>query len=235
MAATQESIKILAFDTSSYRGSVAIVYGAEIRGEANLYIERDHSGRLLASIDFLMNMLDIRMERIDALAVATGPGSFTGLRIGLATAKSLAATAEKPIVPVTVMEALTYKARFFDGLISPVIDAGRGEVYAGLYQAKGAEITRLEKDRLLLPEEWAKSLPRDRKIGFVGDGAIRYVDLLSRGRRRLLLEIELFLAGAVGQFAARHMERARRAADLTEAYYIRPPDVELARRLAKRA
>ncbi len=234
MTAAQGAVKILAIDTSSYRGSVAVAYGGEILGEANLYVERDHSGRLLSSIDFLLRMLGMRMAQIDMLAVATGPGSFTGVRIGLATAKSLAATAEKRLVPVTVMEALAYKTRFFDGLISPVVDAGRGQVYAGLYRAEGPDIRRLAKDRVLSPEEWAQSLPRDLTIGFVGDGAIRYADLLCRGRRRLLLEIELFLAGAVAQYAARHLRRARRADELTEAYYIRRPDVELARRLAKR-
>jgi tRNA threonylcarbamoyladenosine biosynthesis protein TsaB len=189
----------------------------------------EHSSRLLPSIHFLLNSLGLALADIDALAVASGPGSFTGIRIGLATAKSLAETLGKKIVSVTILEALAYRVRFLDGLICPLLDAQRKQVYAALYEAGSDQLRRISPDVVMPPEAWIASLPR-KKIFFVGDGAYRYEALLRarRGARWKIIRTTFFLADAVAQLGyARLCESAPGRSEEIDGYYIRPADAEM--------
>lgn len=116
-------------------GSVAIMDGEELIAEQCLNVGATHAERLIKSIDEILAHAGLKMHDVDGLAVAIGPGSFTGLRIGLATVKGLALAERKPIVAVSSLKALAYNAFGFFGIIVPIFDAKRGQVYASAYRS----------------------------------------------------------------------------------------------------
>jgi len=169
----------LAMDCATETLGVALMNGAEI--QADLYLEqgRHRAEVLLPSLEKLLLLAKIDMEKIDLLACTTGPGSFTGVRIGVSTVKGLAMALSKPIVGISTLEALAMNAFPSPILICPMLDARRDQVYAGLY--------RMDPDgfpEIVLPErltdisQWIRELPAD-KVDLIGNGALRY-------RKRLL-------------------------------------------------
>src|SRR6476619_470279 len=127
-------MRILAVDTSSERGSVCVMEDGEALGEIRLKRSIQHSDRLFRSVDFLFRYVGFDLKEIDLFVAARGPGSFTGLRVGLAAMEAFAATHEKPAVGVSTLEALAWRSGVVGKWIAPVIDARRGEVYGGLYR-----------------------------------------------------------------------------------------------------
>lgn len=135
-------MRILAFDTTTMSGSVALLDGTRLIGEVSSEAGLSHSERLLASVDFLLKKNGLKIEDMDGFALAAGPGSFTGIRIGLSTVKAFAFASGKPVASVSGLEALAWKLR--DGparLAAPAVDAKKGEIYAALFEAgeKGFE------------------------------------------------------------------------------------------------
>ena len=126
-------MKILAMDTSNKALSLAILENKELLGQVTLNIKKNHSITLMPAIDFLMNSLDLKPTDLNRIAVAHGPGSYTGLRIAVATAKTLAHTLKIELVGVSSLLALIPKQ--VEGLVIPVMDARRNNVYAGFYQS----------------------------------------------------------------------------------------------------
>src|SRR5206468_755362 len=122
-------MRILAVDTSSERGSVCVVDGREILGEVRLASSIQHSDRLFRSVEFLFQYLSFQLSDVDLYVAARGPGSFTGLRIGLAAMEGFAAAHGKPSAGVSTLEALAWKTGIEGALVVPTIDARRGEVY----------------------------------------------------------------------------------------------------------
>ena len=127
-------MKILAIDSSGLVASVAVVEDDVLQGEYTINFKRTHSEVLLPMLDALKRDLQLDLQSIDAIAVAAGPGSFTGLRIGSATAKGLGLALGKPIVPVPTVDALAYNLYGSAGLICPLMDARRNQTYTGLYR-----------------------------------------------------------------------------------------------------
>ena len=130
-------MKILGIESSGMVASVAIVDGDTLIAEYTMNHKKTHSETLLPMIDEVMKTSEVKMEELDAIAIASGPGSFTGLRIGAATAKGLAMAIDKPIVPVKTCEGLAFNMWGADGVICPIIDARRNQVYTGLYRVTG--------------------------------------------------------------------------------------------------
>ena len=126
-------MKVLAFDTSSKALSVAILDGENLLADVTVNIKKNHSINLMPAIDFLMKSVDLKPTDLDRISVAQGPGSYTGLRVAVATAKTLAYTLNIELVGVSSLYALAAVADF-DGLVVPVIDARRNNVYAGFYK-----------------------------------------------------------------------------------------------------
>src|SRR6185295_2630337 len=172
-------MRILAVDTSSERGSVCIMDNGQVLGEIRLACSVQHSERLLKSIDFLFDYVEFGLAGIDLFVAARGPGSFTGLRLGLAAMEGFAAAHGKPGAGVSTLEALAWKSGVSDAVIAPVIDARRGEVYAGLYRRDGETLIEVEAAVVMKPEDWFGSLP-DSQLVFCGDGARRYRELMNR-------------------------------------------------------
>lgn len=127
-------MRILGLDSSGLVAGVAVVEDGVLLAEYNVNYKKTHSQTLLPMLDELKNMLELEPDTIDAIAVASGPGSFTGLRIGSATAKGLGLALDKPLVEVPTLEGLAYNLCGAGDFVCPLIDARRNQVYAGIYE-----------------------------------------------------------------------------------------------------
>ena len=170
-------MKILGIDTSTPIGSVALIDAENIVAEHTLNIVQAHSSRLMPAIDSVLKWGEVTPKDLDGCAVGIGPGSFTGIRIGVATAKALCYAVDIPIVGVSTLEAIAYNLRWTDGFVCPILDARRSEIYGGIFHG-GAEWQRLTDD-LCLPidaflDELNPHLPQDNVVTFVGDGLASY-------------------------------------------------------------
>jgi len=174
---------ILAVETSTPTGSVALVEfplngdsspGSEkILGEHILNLQTTHSERLMPSIDRLLQESSLSIRDVQGIALALGPGSFTGLRIGVSTVKGLAYALQVPVVGIPTLDALAHNVRFSSSLICPVLDARKKEVYAALFRGDGeGRIVKVTEDWVLAPEELCSRI-KERTI-FLGNGMELY-------------------------------------------------------------
>lgn len=173
-------MNILALDTSGPNCSVAVLNEQNVIANFNINIGKTHSETLLPLIDSLLNFSNLSLEDIDVYACCVGPGSFTGIRIGIATVKGFAISVSKPIVSVSSLESLAYNIPTFDGLICSILDAKNNNVYAGLYKLNNSiEIVGdYYTDSI---DDLIKSLKTyNTNVLFVGDGAISYNNLLKK-------------------------------------------------------
>jgi len=160
-------MNILAMDTSNKALSLALLHDKELLGQVTLNIKKNHSITLMPAIDFLMNSLDMKPTDLDRIAVAQGPGSYTGLRIAVATAKTLAHTLKIELVGVSSLQALIPDQ--VEGLVIPIMDARRNNVYAGFYQS--GQSVRPEA-HLPLAEVLEIAGVADQPVTFVGETAV---------------------------------------------------------------
>ena len=126
-------LKILALDSSGLVASVALAEDDNLIAEYTVQYKKTHSQTLLPMLQEIVRMVELDLSTVDAIAVAAGPGSFTGLRIGSATAKGLAFALEKPIVSVPTVDGLAYQMYGAKDLVCPIMDARRNQVYTGIY------------------------------------------------------------------------------------------------------
>jgi tRNA threonylcarbamoyladenosine biosynthesis protein TsaB len=164
-------VYVLGIDTSTMTGGAALVRTGTLVGEYVLNIRTTHSERLLPAIKQLLDDGNISLEDIDGIAVVTGPGSFTGIRIGVATAKGFAYSLGQDIVGVTTLEAYGWQFKFFPGIVMPLIDARRNRVYAQGF-VNGEPVSEGENTSLLHVLEWCKA--QENPCLMVGDGAFAY-------------------------------------------------------------
>lgn len=182
-------MKILAMDSSGNVASVAILEGDVLKAEYTIDYKKTHSQTLLPMLDEIKRMTESDLEDIDAIAVAAGPGSFTGLRIGAATAKGLGLALNKPIIPVPTTDALAFNMYGHNGLICPIMDARRNQVYTGLYGFISAggecdtcdskenyyEFIRIKETSAMSIEELCSLInERHEEVIFLGDGVPVY-------------------------------------------------------------
>jgi tRNA threonylcarbamoyladenosine biosynthesis protein TsaB len=165
-------MKILAIETSTLLGGIAVVEDERILCELTLQVEETHSSQLLPAIEYVLNVTGLKPELLDGFAIAAGPGSFTGLRIGMAAVKGLAVAASRPIVGISTLEAMAWMFPFSPHPLCPMIDARMKEVYGAWFRAEGGGILRVSKDMVLPAREFLKEL-REPAV-FFGSGAQRY-------------------------------------------------------------
>ncbi|GAA0344321.1 tRNA (adenosine(37)-N6)-threonylcarbamoyltransferase complex dimerization subunit type 1 TsaB [Oceanobacillus oncorhynchi subsp. oncorhynchi] len=151
-------MKILAMDTSNQVLSVALLEDKQIIGEITTNIAKNHSVRLMPAVEKLMQDVHITPSELDRIVVAKGPGSFTGVRIGLATAKTMAWALNIPVIGVSSLEAFAYQGILFDGIICPFFDARRGLVYTGAYRWKNGKLETVIEEENILMTEWLAKL-----------------------------------------------------------------------------
>ena len=170
-------MKILAVDTSSATGGVAVVEDDTIVAETQVTSSKTHTRRLVSSIDAALDMAGCDLRELDGFAVTCGPGSFTGLRIGISTVKGLALATGKPVTCVSTLDALAYQFPAFPNFICPVLDARKDEVYTALYKCgQEMEWEKVADECATEPRQWLMQI-HDVCL-FVGDGATLYKDLI---------------------------------------------------------
>ncbi|HSA94933.1 MAG TPA: tRNA (adenosine(37)-N6)-threonylcarbamoyltransferase complex dimerization subunit type 1 TsaB [Acidobacteriota bacterium] len=166
---------VLAIDTTTPSGSVALLEDEALLGEVDVESAATHSARLLRAVDFLLGAHGRDIKDVEAFAVAAGPGSFTGIRIGLGAAKALAFASGKPVAPVSTLVALATKLTA-DGtrLAAPLLDAKKGEIYAALFEAGRSGLKEIIPQGAYGPDEFFARLPARRVIAFAGSGVAAY-------------------------------------------------------------
>lgn len=203
-------MKILALDSSGLVASVALTEDDNLIAEYTIQYKKTHSQTLLPMLDEVRKMVELDLSTVDAIAVAAGPGSFTGLRIGSATAKGLAFAMEKPIIPVPTLEGLAYQMYGTKDLVCPIMDARRSQVYTGIYEFVSMDLRVIKEQCAVSFDEIAEALNRlGRPVVFVGDGIPVFQD-----RMREVLQVPYSLAPA-----HRNRQSAACIAALGSVYY----------------
>ncbi len=166
---------ILAVDTTTFTGSIALLEDTKLIAEAGMDSSSTYSERLLPAVDLLLKMNQLSIQDMDGFAVSIGPGSFTGIRIGLSTVKSFSYASGKPVAGVSTLKALAEKLRRSQAqLLCPLLDAKKGEVYAALYESKGDKLLELIPEDAYSPDRFFSLLPSHRIISFIGNGVDVY-------------------------------------------------------------
>ena len=208
-------MKIIALDSSGLVASVAVVEDETLIGEYNIQYKKTHSQTLLPMLDELRGMIELDLATVDAIALAAGPGSFTGLRIGSATAKGLGFAMDIPIIEIPTLDGLACNLYGTDKIVCPIMDARRNQVYTGIYEFVRSHISEEEKKGAFLTyrlqvllEQCAVSIEEiatrcnelGREVIFLGDGVPVFAAKLSE------------LMTVPYSFAPAHMNRQRAAA-----------------------
>ena len=176
-------MRILAFESSAKAAGTALLEDGSLRAEAYQNSGMTHSCTLMQMAEDMLRTAGLTVQDIDAAAVAAGPGSFTGVRIGAAAAKGLAWGREIPCYGVSTLESMALGAACTDGIYCCCMDARRAQVYNAIFEAAAGELCRLTEDRAISIEELYEDLAKiDKKIILVGDGA----DFQGFGRRGLV-------------------------------------------------
>jgi tRNA threonylcarbamoyladenosine biosynthesis protein TsaB len=174
-------MKVLAVETATMAGGIAIIEDDALIGEVRVNVKAAHAERVMTSIDWLLKASNLSINDIDAFAVSIGPGSFTGLRIGLSTVKGLAYAAKRPIVPVLTLDAFARMFRFSAYPVCPMLDARKNEVYAALYRWENGECVKIMPETAIAPAKLLKEI-KGRTI-FTGEGANIYKELIEEALR----------------------------------------------------
>jgi tRNA threonylcarbamoyladenosine biosynthesis protein TsaB len=177
-SADDTPLRVLAIETATYCGGVAILDSQKLLASLHLNTRKTHSERLMVSIHTLLNELSFGLDDLDGIVISRGPGSFTGIRIGMSVAKGLAFAAKKPLVAVSTLEALASRYAPEGFLICPVIDARRQEVFAAIYE-KSADSSSLrpKSDEMVLSIERLLSNIKAPAV-FSGDGSLKYQSII---------------------------------------------------------
>lgn len=174
-------MKILGIDSSGLTASVALTENNILLAEYTVCYKKTHSQTLLPMLDEIIEMTETDLKQIDAIAVSAGPGSFTGLRIGSATAKGLGLALDIPIIPVPTVDALAYNLFGTSAVVCPIMDAKREQVYTGIYEFQDGKFIVLEQQNAVSLEELMLRLnKRGRETIFLGDGVAVYKDRIKQ-------------------------------------------------------
>lgn len=172
-------MRILALDSSGMVASVAIVEEEQMIAEYTVNYKKTHSQTLLPMLDEIIKMTQIDLSTIDAIAISSGPGSFTGLRIGSTTAKGLGFALKKPLISIPTVDALAYNLYGNSQCICPIMDARRNQVYTGLYEFINGKLCVKKEQRAIGIEQLVEELnDLKREVIFIGDGIPPYASIL---------------------------------------------------------
>jgi tRNA threonylcarbamoyladenosine biosynthesis protein TsaB len=164
-------MKVLAIDTSNLVMGIAVLDEGKVLGEYITNLKKNHSIRVMPAIEQLMKETGVKPAELDRIVVAKGPGSYTGVRIGVTIAKTLAWTLKKELVGISSLEVLAQSGKYFNGFTVPLFDARRTQLFTGVYgQADSGEFENLWEDRIILLKDWLEKLQTtDKKVLFVGN------------------------------------------------------------------
>jgi tRNA threonylcarbamoyladenosine biosynthesis protein TsaB len=226
-------MKILAVDTTSLAGSVALLEDDALRGLVGFSTVPGHAERLLPTVDSMLAGLSLSLSDLDAFAVAVGPGSFTGLRIGISTVEGLSYSTGRPVVGVSSLEATAHRYRYRPGWIAAFLDARRSEVFGALFRSDGKHIEAAMDPVCEAPERFLTRLPEE-PVLIAGSGLPIYREHISKFKELQPAEPGFFLAEEVARIGRRRHENGEMAPlGKLEAVYIRPSDAEMPKRAKK--
>lgn len=221
-------MKILAIDAATNVAGVALVDEKKLICEDLLDFELNHSKKLLPMINYVMQNCQTSFDELDYYAVTIGPGSFTGLRIGLATVKGLAQASDKKIIPISTLESLAYNLQYAQGLICPILDARRDQIYTALFNVENGQISRLEEDCIKTIDQLVSELKTQKKtIYLLGDGIERYEEALKQIPTGKIVEpyLRKCRPSSLAACAIKNIDKAQSLYHL-EPLYIRPSYAE---------
>lgn len=204
-------MKILGLDSSGLVASVAVVEDDNMLAEYTVNYKKTHSQTLLPMLDEIAKMIELDLETIDAIAIAGGPGSFTGLRIGSATAKGLGLALNKPLIQIPTVDGIAYNLCGARDLVCPLMDARRSQTYTGLYEFNGNDMEILVQQCAVGIEEIIDIVNGfEREVVFLGDGVPVFKEYIEEHCQ------------VPYRFAPAHMNKQRAAAlaVLAQSYYI---------------
>ncbi|MHC1724650.1 MAG: tRNA (adenosine(37)-N6)-threonylcarbamoyltransferase complex dimerization subunit type 1 TsaB [Syntrophobacteraceae bacterium] len=224
-------MRILAVDTSTMSGSLALLDGEDIIAEWTLRSAMTHNRRLMKSVDFLLREAGWELDALGGIAVASGPGSFTGLRIGMTTMKVLAWTTAKLYAGIPTLDALSFPLSFSSYPVCSMIDARKGEVYCALYRPDGNGTLRLAMPYMAVsPGTLAEKIVEP--VIFCGDGWAIHKNLIKRRIGSLALEapasFHIIRAASVAELARRRFIRGDSDNPVSSRpLYVRPSEAEI--------
>lgn len=224
-------MKILSADTSAKTASAAIIEDGKVLAEYNMQTGLTHSQTLMPMIDTVLRLANVTAAEIDGFACANGPGSFTGLRIGIGAIKGLSYGLNKPCIGISTLHALANNLSGIEGIICAVMDARCNQVYNAIFESSAEDFSEIISDRAISIENLGEDLAKFTKnIFLVGDGADLCYNKLKTNIKGLFLANELVRfqhAASVGLLAAQKLENGEgcTAADLS-AVYLRLPQAE---------
>lgn len=189
-------MRVLCIDTATESASCAVIEDNKLLGEITFNFAKQHSVILMSIIDNLLSSLHMDISSIDGFVSSKGPGSFTGLRIGMSTIKGLSFGAQKPFISVSTLDALAYNLAYSEGIICPILDALRNNVYTALFKFEGEELKRVSDYMAVSIDELINILKQEEAVYFIGDGTAKFKQVLKEN-----------IAGSY--FAPAHLNLAR--------------------------
>ncbi|WP_111921487.1 tRNA (adenosine(37)-N6)-threonylcarbamoyltransferase complex dimerization subunit type 1 TsaB, partial [Clostridium cochlearium] len=172
-------MKILSVDSATESATCAVLDDNKLLGEITFNYKKQHSVILMSIIDFLLNNLSLTIKDIDGFVISKGPGSFTGLRIGAATIKGLSQGSKKPFVAISSLDALANNMAYTEGIICPILDALRNNVYTALYEYKNDNLKRITDISIKSIDDLIEALSEfDCNITFIGDALPKLQDTI---------------------------------------------------------
>jgi tRNA threonylcarbamoyladenosine biosynthesis protein TsaB len=224
-------MRILAVDTATRTGSVAVLEDDTLVAEVQVTSSETHAKRLMSVVDCTLHMAGIKMGALDGFAVTTGPGSFTGLRIGISAIKGFSFATGRPVTGVSTLDALAYQFPWCRLLICPLLDARKAQVYTALYRGgRDGDWEKVVSDRVVNPRQWLMRI--EGLCLFVGDGARLYKNLIKDilGSRARFVEpyLNTLRASVVAHVGLKQIKEGQivNVARLAP-YYIRKSDAEI--------
>lgn len=207
-------MKLLVLESSGLVASVALMEEDKLIGEYTVNFKKTHSQTLLPMVDELVKNVGLDLKELDAIGISKGPGSFTGLRIGSATAKGLSQALHIPIIPVSTLEGLAANLFAAEGFICPCMDARRNQVYTGIYRYEGSRlITCMEPAAISVSSLIEILNEKGREVIFLGDGIPVYEDVIAQELkipyRIAPAHLNRQRAGAVGSLALQYFREGK--------------------------
>lgn len=173
-------MKVLSIDSATESASCAVIEDNKLLGEINFNYKKQHSVILMTMVDFLLKNLNLSIKDMDGFAISKGPGSFTGLRIGAATVKGFSQGTNKPFIAISTLDSLAYNLAFTSGIICPILDALRNNVYTCTYTFENGSLKKLTDHCCISLDDLIEHLNSINKpVTFVGDGTDKFKDYIN--------------------------------------------------------
>ncbi len=222
---------VLSIDSATESASCAVLDNEKLLGEVSLNNKKQHSVVLMPLVDNLLKNLQLTIKDIDGFVVSKGPGSFTGLRIGMSMIKGLSQGSKKPFVSISSLDALAYNMAYTEGIICPILDALRDNVYTALYSFENGPLTRTTDYMALHIDELVELLKKHNKaVTFIGDAVNKFGAMLQASLQKVYFapkHLNLARASSLGELGLKLLEDGACDDLYTSApIYLRKPQAE---------